>query len=297
MQIIDALPAPDLPLPLQQHPFFARAVRAMGCPAEVMALSDGPRSIGHTLMTSRCLLPGWPVGLASQGPHWQQDAAEADQVAALRLMRKRGLCIVNARKGATGALVRAGFVKVMTDAHVAELDLYESPDAQRARMRPTWRNKCLRAAEFDTEWRSFSYNGAPDHWLLRNEAALRRARKYHALPPSFASAWAQANLGQARIFAAFEAGEPIAGMLFLMHHPVVTYHMAWSGPAGRARHAHNLLLEAAMNLFAEKGFKRMDLGTIDTETSPGLARFKLGTGARAVQLGGTWVTTPKLLRR
>jgi hypothetical protein len=56
---------------------------------------------------------------------------------------------------------------------------------------------------------------------------------------------------------------------------------------GKKRHA--LVL-------ARRGITRLDLGTLDTEAAPGLARFKLGSGAAARALGGTWLWWPPLAR-
>ena len=39
------------------------------------------------------------------------------------------------------------------------------------------------------------------------------------------------------------------------------------------------------------GVQKIDLGTLDTVNAPGLARFKLGSGARAEPLGGTWLSS------
>ena len=39
---------------------------------------------------------------------------------------------------------------------------------------------------------------------------------------------------------------------------------------------------------ARRGVTRVDLGQVDTDTQPGLARFKLGAGADCRSLGGTW---------
>jgi hypothetical protein len=38
----------------------------------------------------------------------------------------------------------------------------------------------------------------------------------------------------------------------------------------------------------------LDLGTVDTENAPGLARFKIGSGAQIRSLGGTWLRIPGL---
>ena len=108
-------------------------------------------------------------------------------------------------------------------------------------------------------------------------------------PLAAPAAFAAANRGQARIFEARHQGATVAALLFLCHGAVATYHIGWSGPEGRARAAHHLLLWRAMIDLAARGITRLDLGMVDTVTAPGLARFKLGSGARCRALGGTWL--------
>ena len=50
------------------------------------------------------------------------------------------------------------------------------------------------------------------------------------------------------------------------------------------RDGHDFLARAAEALRAE-GVAWLDLGSVDTEAAPGLARFKLGTGAELRRLG------------
>ena len=78
-------------------------------------------------------------------------------------------------------------------------------------------------------------------------------------------------------------------MLFLKHGTGATYHVGWTSDAGRKASAHNLILATAATRLAETGVTRLDLGTIDTENAPGLARFKLGSGAKPARTGGTWL--------
>ena len=41
------------------------------------------------------------------------------------------------------------------------------------------------------------------------------------------------------------------------------------------------------------GVKTLDLGGIDTEAGPGLARFKIGTGGEVLSLSGSWTRGPR----
>jgi hypothetical protein len=52
-----------------------------------------------------------------------------------------------------------------------------------------------------------------------------------------------------------------------------------------------MLLQAVEALRAE-GVLWLDLGQVDTEAAPGLARFKLGTGADLRRLGATCLVLP-----
>lgn len=83
-------------------------------------------------------------------------------------------------------------------------------------------------------------------------------------------------------------------MLFICHGPVATYHIGWTSDEGRRAEAHRQILVHAIDWLAHRGIQRLDLGTLDTEHAPGLARFKLGTGARPVALDGTWLKLPLL---
>jgi hypothetical protein len=52
-----------------------------------------------------------------------------------------------------------------------------------------------------------------------------------------------------------------------------------------------MLFHAALALRAE-GVRWLDLGSVNTEDAPGLARFKLGTGAVLHPLGSTLLVVP-----
>jgi len=58
-------------------------------------------------------------------------------------------------------------------------------------------------------------------------------------------------------------------------------------PQGRQSCAHNLLLWRIMCDLEQKGHTHLDLGRADL--SPGLRRFKIGTGANIDHLAGTYL--------
>jgi lipid II:glycine glycyltransferase (peptidoglycan interpeptide bridge formation enzyme) len=80
----------------------------------------------------------------------------------------------------------------------------------------------------------------------------------------------------------------VAGMLFLIHGRVASYHMGWADNEGRQLNAHNALLWQAMAYLQGEGMEVLDLGGVNTHDLPGISRFKLGTGGRAITLAGTY---------
>jgi hypothetical protein len=128
-------------------------------------------------------------------------------------------------------------------------------------------------------------------WLLDQEQAQREAKKFHGLPTDFVQAYiaASAEPRQAFVVAYAELGKnSVAGMLFLIHGTVASYHMGWANDEGRQLNAHNALLWQAMAYLQGQGLKVLDLGGVNTHDLPGISRFKLGTGGRAVTLAGTY---------
>jgi len=89
----------------------------------------------------------------------------------------------------------------------------------------------------------------------------------------------------------------IAAMLFAVHDGFATYLMGATSEAGRAHCAHHLLMAEAARLIRREGVRWIDLGQVDTGANPGLARFKLGTGAQLCPLGGSWLRLPSILPR
>ena len=55
---------------------------------------------------------------------------------------------------------------------------------------------------------------------------------------------------------------------------------------------HRLLLLRAAEALGAEGVRWLDLGSVDSERAPGLARFKLGTGAELRPLGATCLVLP-----
>lgn len=272
--------------PLQQHRFFAAALAGMGCPMQTVSLPGG----GIAQVMSRQLRPlRHPFRMVSRGPYWATLPDQTEQYDALCLLRDQGVRVINAEHRMTDSLRAAGYRQVFTPGSIATLTLGDGPNLRRTLMTAKWRNALRKAEMANLKIEIRPYQHGRDKWILDADQKQQKIKGYRGLPAALTQAFAVMNAGQAIIVTVAKHAVPIAAMIFLRHGNAATYHIGWSSAEGRSYNAHNLCLSRMTDWLEEDGTRAIDLGTIDTEASPGLARFKLGIGAQVKQLGGTWL--------
>jgi hypothetical protein len=221
------------------------------------------------------------VRMVFRGPVWRGVVGQEDQRRAIRsLARRIGVTLVTPEAPVMGA----GLVPLVTPLHHAVWDL--SGDL-RSRLDPRWRNHLSAGERRQPDFRRDDAAGLEG--LLAADLRQRRLRSYRALPPAFTRALSRDAL---RLWEWRENGAMAAAMCLVRHGTTASYHLAWAGPAARAGAVHQVMLfRAALALRAE-GVRWLDLGSVDSEAAPGLARFKLGTGAGLHRLGATMLVLP-----
>ncbi len=300
--------APPLPFPvpaLQAAPGYAAALTLLGVDVMTFDMAAGGAVVGRAQVVMRRLPVLGRVAWLPLGPQWHDGTDTNAQAEALARLARRlpttgaRLWISTARDAMGDAgFARAGHIPLLAGRAEARLDLTQGLAALRRGMGGKWRNALVRA-EASVAAGAMRLQDAPlpvdpAHWLLRLEAAQRRARGYSAWPTALTLAYARANPGDARIFWAEHQGNPIAGLVILRHGAGATYHLGWTGPDGRRMAAHQVLIWQAVCWLCARGGTRLDLGQIDPDRAPGLMRFKLGTGASATRHGRTWLHQPHL---
>lgn len=268
----------SLQLPLQQHPNFAAAICKLGGTAFAVDL-EGAAPI---LTISR-----FGIRFASRGPVW----TDRPDVAMASGLRKSGLHLINSNGGDEDVLRNAGYWRIFPPQHMAELSVTGTHEDRLKRLKGKWRNALRRALKSSQIIQRENFCLMRHQWLLKADEIQQKAKKYRGLPHSFVQAYAAANPDDAIVFVAYSGRDPIAAMLFLVHGAVATYHIGWTSAEGRKKASHNALLMRAGEDLAIRGVERFDLGST---ASPGLARFKVGSGARIQTLGGTWLRLPSL---
>jgi hypothetical protein len=266
-------PAPDTAfLPFPQSDTYAVAMRALG--ATVFTCDLG---IGQAQVVQRGRLR-----LISRGPDWQRGTVPDDARKALRRMaRWAGVTLVTPETNVQGP----GLIPVVTPMHHAIWDLSGDP---RARMRRNWRSHlaCAERAGI-TPVRG----GAETlDLLVAHDASQARARRYAGHTRAFTHALPQQHL---RLWSWQIAGRIEAAMAFVVHGSSASYHLGWAGQTARASGVHNMMLWQAALALRGEGIRWLDLGSVNDEDAPGLAHFKLGTGAALRQLGHTLLVLPR----
>ncbi|MDF2142320.1 hypothetical protein [Paenirhodobacter sp. CAU 1674] len=272
---------------LQQQWSYGQIARAGGRDLRRLVLSCAGRRIGLVQAVGRSGL--W---LVSRGPVWRAGVGADQARAGLRALARHlpGVLIATPEVPAAGF----GLIPLVTPRHQAIWRLGPEPATLRAGLDVKWRNR-LGAAERS----GIAVVADPDPgWLLQAEADQRRVRGYGGVPGDFVTAWGRGARGGVLALAALgptasaQAGENLAGVVFLRHGSGATYQIGWSGAAGRACGAHNLLLWQAALMLRGQGVRWLDLGDVNSGAGAGLMRFKLGTGAEVLSLGATSLVLP-----
>lgn len=258
-------------LPLQQSAPYAAALGRCGARVRWTEVAGAPVLMverGRLRLISRIRLAGPEAGMAQQ----RRDLR--------RLARWPGLTLATPETDVRGF----GLLPLVTPMHHAIWAL--GPDL-RAGMARTWRDHLAGAERAGLAVRQGGR--ATLDALIRAEAAQRAERRYHALPEAFTRALPPADL---RLWEWRHGGELQAAMCFVVHGQSASYHLSWGSGLARRAGVHGLMLTWAAEALRDEGLRWLDLGSVDTERAPGLARFKLGTGARLHRLGATVLVLP-----
>ena len=170
----------------------------------------------------------------------------------------------------------------------AVLELCCTAQAARARLHQKWRNQLSRAETDDVTVTIRPFDPSSDRAFLNRATDQARSHRYVQWPATLTLAFAETAPDQTHLLTAHVAGRTVAQMLFLTHGRQATYHIGLTSLVGRARHAHNLLLWQGARHLSDLEIETLDLGILHPSTTT-LNRFKLRTGAKTVQTGGTWL--------
>jgi len=280
---------------LQQSWGYGVAVAGQGHAVVRAVLHDGERCLALAQVVRRRLPCGWGVGLLLRGPVWlEAPDAERETVAIDRLRAALGrTLLVWQPDDADAGERRAGWRRVWTGPSTAWLDLTPPAALLRSRLDAKWRNRLVQAEA--TSMSAIEAVGGSDfEWLVEANERQRLRVGYRGPSAGFIRALAAAGRRGMMALIARHEGAPVAGVLLARHGRAATYYAGVTTAAGRQLRAHHRLLWEGILRLQRAGCTALDLGGIDTVTSPGIARFKLGLGATPLTLAGSYLVAPRL---
>ena len=260
---------------LQQSWDYGQAARVLGAGVRRARVADGAGEIAVAQVLDR-----YGLRLINRGPVWLRAVDPAQKRCVLRALA-RGPTLATPEDAVAGF----GLVPLLTGRFHAIWSLDPSPEALRAGLERRWAGRLAAAGRAGVQ--AARGHGDVLDRLIREEAAQRRRIGYRGLPPDFPRHLPPRAL---RVWHWTNDGSTAAAMAFVRHGDSATYQTGWVGPAARRCGVHQAMLWQAALALRDEGVRRIDLGTVDTEAAPGLAHFKLGTGADLRRLGATaWV--------
>lgn len=265
--------------PMGQRWVYGEVHASLGGNTHRAVIYDSGNPVAICQCLSRKFAGFLNTSLATRGPVW---IAQCNKPKALNLIR-RSSPLAYPRVQLFTANHSMRLVPIMTPATHALLNL----PVERKNLHGKWRN-CLKKAEnsgLRCRHIACTENALLD--VLKADHQQQIDKSYRALPAEFSLQWQRISTKDFRLITASKNRKNVATALFILHGNTATYHIAQTSTSGRELSAQRLVLWRAFTDFTKQGIEQIDLGQIDTVNAAGLARFKLGTGAKANQFGST----------
>ena len=288
------------PTLLQSWQYGLALAKTEGWKADFGIIRFENKPVGLVQVQTRRWLPFLTTCRIYRGPLWIYDEIPGEMLKlVLRMIRDR-YHLLRGRplvfhpemidgEAARERLAETGFHRKEEGYESVWLDLAPEPDALRAGLDRKWRNKLHQAerngltVEVDTAAVHFD-------WLMELYLQDKMARNYRGPSPAFLRVLhnLSAESTPPVLLRAVHQGRPVAGVLLVRHGAAATYQVGWNGEEGRGLRAHHLLLWQSALWLKARGHTGFDLGGIN-ETTPGIARFKIGMGGQPFRLVGGYV--------
>lgn len=287
-------------LPLQQDVAYGEAMAQLGNQVVRQVACENNQPIALVQMLRRKVWKWHHLTVCFRGPVWLGETQAKPELVREAMISLRKSIRTNWRRSilwmpeedtSAHALKDQKDRCVMSGYSTALLDLTCPLDALLQQMDGKWRNRLKAAEKQGLTLTDLSDDPSDYRFLLEEEDHQRKRQHYLAVDPMF-TMLVDHHAPDARILClcAQQGQERCAAMLFLLHGPTATYQIGWSNAHGKAAHAHNLLLWEAIKRLKKRGVRALDLGGLNSDDAPGLARFKLGSGATALRLPGSFAS-------
>lgn len=271
--------------PMQQRWTYGAVHQSLGGVVTRAAICHQGEPVAICQILHRKIAGVIPVALATHGPAFLRPVNRKTRTDAIHALRQNGQ-----RAFTLFTLDRPTptwrNIPLMKPTHRAVLAL-NSAATTRAAMHQKWRASLTQGLKNGMRISERPCDQTDLEALIAVDQMNQTKNKYTALPPIFIQNWQKLAPQDLRLLTATHNNSAVAFALFLTHGNTATYYLAHATDQGRAVNASRVIIWDAIQKFIKQGVLQIDLGVIDTELAPGLARFKLGTGAFCKTGGGT----------
>ncbi len=238
-----------------------------------------------------------------RGPVWLDDLCVADRAELCRSIRREfrarltdllfWLPDLPDTAESERLMKSLGMRRMVTGYSTVWLDLRLDEDHLRSGLHGKWRNSLRAAEQAGLKVRAADRGRAFDDAMAAYDR-FRGKQRFIGPPADLIRQMRQTPGGSdkaagVRVWNAIDDKTPVAGIAVARHGASATYLAAWTSREGRRRNSHNLLLWRAITELRKSGTDWLDLGGVDTQSTPGLARFKLGLGGDLTTQSGTYL--------
>lgn len=274
----------------QQAWAYGEALKEYGAEIDRLVIYRNDKPLAMAQMVRRKFFFLYKVGMVMRGPVWLDEGADKSAVIKA-ISQNYPTSFFNHVIFSPEDDFETGLKQVVTGPGTAILDLTPKEDLLWAGLYSKNRNKVRGARKSPLEITIGDHTHLHTNWLLAKERRQQKSRNYSGLPVKMVPSYARHSLGKNAVVTVFALIDdlPVAGALFLRHGAGATYHIGWSGRAGRKVNALNLILWEGIVKLHDGGAEFLDLGGLNTKDAPGIARFKMGFGAEVKTLPGTFM--------
>ena len=300
---------------VQTATYSEAAARRVGARTEYVAVRDGTGAVRAAASLRIREVPGLGAGIAwiASGPLTRPLAGpppEGDELAAiLGLLRDHARAsghVLRLRLPVTAGHDPAGLDRLAEAQGFAPtarapsyrtvlVDLLQDEEALMAGLHGKWRNALRGALRAGLSVECIPFGSAPARFgALYDE--VKNAKGFSVdIPPEFYERLKGSDFRHDLLIATKD-GTDLAAFSLGRSGSTMVYLFGGTAAAGRAVNAGHFVMWQAILHGRAEGFTTLDLGGIDPEANPTVARFKQRTGGADVQAPGPWEYRPPGLR-
>ena len=238
-----------------------------------------------------------------RGPVWLEDLSAEQRLETCRLIRREfGKRITDLLfwlpelpdTGESIGLMKAlGMRRMVTGYSTVWLDIRPEEDRLLSGLHGKWRNSLRSAERAGVRVEAADRNQVFEKSMTAYDQ-FRKKQRFIGPPADLIrhirhASGASGKAANVRVWEATDDTKSVAGIAVIRHGASATYLAGWTSREGRRCNAHNLLLWQAIAELRKTGTNWLDLGGVDSQSAPGIARFKLGVGGELQTTTGTYL--------